>query len=146
MSDPYPFRTQIEQILRKNPRSHFAKRFLGMQRGLTDAEMAEEAARAGEGVQLERIAYVRETVRMTLDGQLADRTTRAQSQFDPRRLANGTLGVARRPPRKRLGQRGWRERYCVDMRARMLFGPEDYVDIDRVNPGRRRGSTFCISR
>ena len=36
--------------------------------------------RAGEGVRVERIAYVRETVRMTLDGQLADRTTRAQSQ------------------------------------------------------------------
>jgi hypothetical protein len=31
-------------------------------------------------VGLERIAYVRETVRMTLDGQLADRTARAQSQ------------------------------------------------------------------
>lgn len=34
----------------------------------------------GEGVGLERIAYVRGTVRMTLDGQLADRTARAQSQ------------------------------------------------------------------
>ena len=51
-----------------------------MQKGLTDAEMAGEAVRAGEGVRVERIAYVRETVRMTLDGQLADRTTRAQSQ------------------------------------------------------------------
>ena len=80
MSDQYPFRTEIEQILRKNTRSHFAKRFLGMQTGLTDAEMAEEAARAGEGVRVERIAYVRETVRMSLDGQLADRTARAQSQ------------------------------------------------------------------
>jgi hypothetical protein len=28
--------------------------------------------------------------------------------------------------------RGWRERYCVDMRARMLFAPEDYFDIDPV--------------
>jgi hypothetical protein len=62
MSDQYPFRTEIEQILRKNTRSHFAKRFLGMQKGLTDAEMAEEAVRAGE-----RIAYVRETVRLTLE-------------------------------------------------------------------------------
>jgi hypothetical protein len=70
MSDQYQFRTEIEQILRKNTRSHFAKRFLGMQKGLTDAEMAEEAVRAGEGVRLERIAYVRETVCMTLDGQL----------------------------------------------------------------------------
>ena len=47
MSDQYPFRTKIEQILRKNTRSHFAKRFLGMQKGLTDAEMAEEAVRTG---------------------------------------------------------------------------------------------------
>jgi hypothetical protein len=79
MSDQYPFRTEIEQILCKNARSHFAKRFLGMQKGLTDAEMAEEAVRAGEGVRVERIAYVRETVRMTLDSQLADRTTWASS-------------------------------------------------------------------
>jgi hypothetical protein len=67
-------------IPRKNTRSHFAKRFLGMEKGLTDAEMAEEAARAGEGVRVEGIAYVRKTVRMTLDGQLAHRTAWAQSQ------------------------------------------------------------------
>jgi hypothetical protein len=60
MADQHPFQTEIEQILRMNTRSHFAKRFLGMQKGLTDVEMAEETARAGEGVQLERIAYVRE--------------------------------------------------------------------------------------
>jgi hypothetical protein len=72
--------SSFEQILRKNTRSHFAKRFVGMQKGLTNVEMAEEAVRAGEGVRVERIAYVRETVRMSLDGQLADRTARAQSQ------------------------------------------------------------------
>jgi hypothetical protein len=27
--------------------------------------------------------------------------------------------------------RGWRERYCVDMRSRVLFGPEDYFEVDR---------------
>jgi hypothetical protein len=80
ISDHYPFRTEIEQILVKNPRSHFAKRFIGMERGLTDAEMVEDAVRTREGVRLERIAYVRETVRMTLDGQLADSTVRTQSQ------------------------------------------------------------------
>jgi hypothetical protein len=48
-----------------------------MQKGLT---YADEAARAGEGMQLERIVDARETVRVTLDGQSADRTTRAQSQ------------------------------------------------------------------
>jgi endonuclease YncB( thermonuclease family) len=25
---------------------------------------------------------------------------------------------------------GWRQRYCVDMRSRVLFGPEDYFGID----------------
>ncbi len=28
--------------------------------------------------------------------------------------------------------RGWRERYCVDMRTRVLFGPEDYFEIDPI--------------
>lgn len=27
---------------------------------------------------------------------------------------------------------GWRERYCVDMRSRILVGPEDYFEIDPV--------------
>ncbi|WP_459960469.1 thermonuclease family protein [Nocardia sp. IFM 10818] len=27
---------------------------------------------------------------------------------------------------------GWRERYCVDMRTRVLVGPEDYFDIDPI--------------
>jgi hypothetical protein len=30
MADHYSFRTEIEQILCKNARSHFAKRFLGL--------------------------------------------------------------------------------------------------------------------
>lgn len=28
--------------------------------------------------------------------------------------------------------RGWRERYCVDMRTRTLAGPEDYFEIDPI--------------
>jgi endonuclease YncB( thermonuclease family) len=27
---------------------------------------------------------------------------------------------------------GWRERYCVDMRTRLLHGPEDYIDVPAV--------------
>ncbi|MEN4478748.1 thermonuclease family protein [Mycolicibacterium cosmeticum] len=27
---------------------------------------------------------------------------------------------------------GWRERYCVDMRTRVIFGPEDYFEIDPI--------------
>jgi len=26
----------------------------------------------------------------------------------------------------------WRERYCVDMRTRVLFGPEDYFEINPI--------------
>ena len=26
----------------------------------------------------------------------------------------------------------WRERYCADMRSRVLVGPEDYFDIDPI--------------
>ncbi|MGV0812766.1 thermonuclease family protein [Mycolicibacterium boenickei] len=34
---------------------------------------------------------------------------------------------------KPVGDRfSWRERYCVDMRTRVLFGPEDYFQIDPV--------------
>jgi hypothetical protein len=42
--------------------------------------MAEEAVGAGEGVDANRIAWVRETVRMTLDDELATGTARAQNQ------------------------------------------------------------------
>jgi hypothetical protein len=28
--------------------------------------------------------------------------------------------------------RGWRERYCADMRTRLLYGPEDYFEIDPI--------------
>lgn len=27
---------------------------------------------------------------------------------------------------------GWRERYCVDMRTRVIFGPEDYFDVHPI--------------
>ena len=55
---------------------------------------------------------------------------------------------------KRLGQRRWRERYCIDMRARMFFGPEDYFDIDPVYRfwlwpadvrGRRHAQTHAVA-
>jgi hypothetical protein len=75
-----PFRTEIEQILRTHTRTRYAKVFLGMERGLTDEQMAEDAELAGEHVEPVRIAYVRETVRMTLAGEAAAGTTRAKSQ------------------------------------------------------------------
>jgi hypothetical protein len=30
----------------------------------------------------------------------------------------------------KVDARSWRERYCVDMRTRVLHGPEDYVAVD----------------
>jgi endonuclease YncB( thermonuclease family) len=30
----------------------------------------------------------------------------------------------------KVHERSWRERYCVDLRTRVLHGPEDYFDID----------------
>jgi hypothetical protein len=43
--------------------------FLGMARGLSDDQMAKESVLAGEPVQPKRIAWIRETVRMTSTGK-----------------------------------------------------------------------------
>jgi len=75
-----PFRAEIEQVLRTNPRTHFAKSFIDFEAGLTDADAAEAAAERGEAVKADRIVYVRETVRMTLCDELAPNKTRAASQ------------------------------------------------------------------
>lgn len=75
-----PFRDEIEQILRTNPRTHFAKSFIDLERGLSDEEAVNAAAARGEGVSAGRIAYVRETVRMTLRDELAQNKTHAASQ------------------------------------------------------------------
>ncbi|VEG40469.1 Uncharacterised protein [Mycolicibacterium flavescens] len=80
MSDQNPFRAEIEQILRTHTRTRYAKVFLGMERGLTDDEMAEESVLDREPVQPSRIAKIRETVRMTLDDELASNKTRADNQ------------------------------------------------------------------
>lgn len=80
MSDQNPFRAEIEQILRTHTRTRYAKVFLGMTRGLSDDQMAKESVLAGEPVQPKRIAWIRETVRMTLDDELATGTTRAKNQ------------------------------------------------------------------
>jgi hypothetical protein len=80
VSDQNPFRAEIEQILRAHTRTRYAKVFLGMTRGLSDDQMAKESVLAGEPVQPKRIAWIRETVRMTLDDELATGTTRAKNQ------------------------------------------------------------------
>lgn len=71
MSDQYLFRDEIEQILLKHPRTRYAKVLIGMNQGLTDAEIAAVAAAEGEPVQIDRITEVRRNVQLTLDGKLA---------------------------------------------------------------------------
>jgi hypothetical protein len=51
-----------------------------MEAGFSDAEAAEQAVKRGEAVSLDRIVYIRETVRMTLADELAPNKTRASSQ------------------------------------------------------------------
>ena len=58
MTDANPFRAEIEQILVDYPRTRFAKVLLGMRRGLTDDEMAEEAQAAGESIRGDRQSLV----------------------------------------------------------------------------------------
>lgn len=71
MTDRYPFREEIEQILLAHPRTRYAKVLQGMKQNLTDAEMADAAAAAGEPVNLDRITEVRRVVGLTLDGEPA---------------------------------------------------------------------------
>ena len=80
MTDPNPFRAEIEQILADHPRTRFAKVLLGMKRGLTDAEMAEEAHAAGESIRADSIAAVRRIVSLTLSDQLVAAPSEAEEQ------------------------------------------------------------------
>ena len=80
MTDANPFRAEIEQILVDYPRTRFAKVLLGMRRGLTDDEMAEEAQAAGESIRGDSIAAVRRIVRLTLDDELVTAPSEAEEQ------------------------------------------------------------------
>jgi hypothetical protein len=67
MTDAFPLRAEIEQILLAHPRTRYAKVLEGMKQNLTDAEMVDVAVAAGEPVNLDRIAEVKRIVRQTLD-------------------------------------------------------------------------------
>ena len=54
-----PFRAEIEEILVNHSSTRFAKVLKGMNRGLTDAEMATEAQAAGEPILADSIAAPR---------------------------------------------------------------------------------------
>ncbi|GJJ22552.1 hypothetical protein MTY414_62250 [Mycolicibacterium mageritense] len=73
-------RAEIEQILINHPRTRYAKVLLGMRRGLTDAEMAEEAVKAGEPINADSVADVRRVVRLSLDDQLVPASSDAAGQ------------------------------------------------------------------
>lgn len=80
MSEADSFRTEIEEILADHPRTRFAKVMLGMKRGLTDEQMAQEAQAAGEAIRADSIAAVRRIVRLTLDDQLVTAASDAEEQ------------------------------------------------------------------
>jgi hypothetical protein len=73
-------RAEIVQILIDHPRTRYAKVLLGIQRGFTDAEMAEEAIQVGEPINAESIAHVRKLVRLSLDDELVSAPSDAAGQ------------------------------------------------------------------
>jgi hypothetical protein len=77
---PDSIRAEIEQILIDHPRTRYAKVLLGMRRRLSDAQMAEEAAEAGEPINAESIAHVRKLVRLSLDDELVSAPSDAAGQ------------------------------------------------------------------
>ena len=80
MTDSNPFRAEIEQILADHPRTRFAKVLLGIKRGLTDVEMAQEAHAAGESIRADSIAAVRRIVGLTLSDELVTAPSEAEEQ------------------------------------------------------------------
>ncbi|MFI5509088.1 hypothetical protein ACIA48_16580 [Mycobacterium sp. NPDC051804] len=71
---------EIEQILVSHPRTRFAKVLIGMRRGLTDAEMAQEAHAARESIRVDSITSVRKLVSLTLSDELVTAPTWAEEQ------------------------------------------------------------------
>ena len=80
MSGQNPFRSEIEQILLDHQRTRYAKVLSGMTRGLSDAEMSQEADAAGEPCRADSIAAVRKTVRLTLDDEFVAAPSDAEGQ------------------------------------------------------------------
>jgi hypothetical protein len=66
MADQNPHREEIREILLGSP-SHYANTLRDLESGLSVQASAEKRE-----VKPERIVYLRETIRMTLDGEIAD--------------------------------------------------------------------------
>ena len=80
MTEPKSFRGEIEDILANHSSTRFAKVLVGMNRGLTDAEMATEARAAGEPIRADSIAAVGRIVRLTLSDELVTAPSDAEEQ------------------------------------------------------------------
>ncbi len=80
MSGQNRFRVEIEQILSDHPRTRFAKVVLGIRRDLSDVEMAQEAAVAGQSIRADGIASVRRIVNLTLNDELVTAPSEAEEQ------------------------------------------------------------------
>lgn len=80
MIESRPFGAEIEEILVGHSSTRFAKVLVGMKRGLTDAEMAQEALTAGEPIRADSIGAVRRIVRLTLSDELVTAPSEAEEQ------------------------------------------------------------------
>ena len=80
MTDSNQFRAEIEKILTDHPRTRFAKVLVGMNRGLTDAAMANEAHADGESIRADSIAAVRRIVLLSLNDELVTAPSEAEEQ------------------------------------------------------------------
>lgn len=74
------FTAEIEKILSDHPRTRFAKVLLGINRGLTDAEMAQEAHTDGQSIRADSIAAVRRIVLLSLNDELVTAPSEAEEQ------------------------------------------------------------------
>lgn len=75
-----PLIAEIKTILLKHQRTRYAKVLDGMERGLTDAQMADAATVAGEPCNAESMAQVRRIVRLTLADELVPAPSDAEDQ------------------------------------------------------------------
>jgi hypothetical protein len=74
------FKAEIEEVLVDRSGTRFAKVLAGMKRGLTEAEMAQEAITAGEPIRADGIAAVRRIVRLVLSDELVTAPSDAEEQ------------------------------------------------------------------
>lgn len=80
MTESRPFEAEIEEVLVGHSGTRFAKVLAGMKRGLTDAEMAQEAITAGEPIRADGIGAVRRIVRLALNDELVTAPSEAEEQ------------------------------------------------------------------